>query len=333
MVFSFCRADAKRPATRRRLRLESLERRELLSATMPSEALSRGVAAEGSEVASATPNLALSGLLARQATQDTQEQPMATDDTEPVGISTSNTGLPQITNKYEAMEFFLGSLYHGALGRDLDSAGLQYWTAQLDNGLAPDQVLRGIWASFEYRAMSVEAVYQRYLGRAAEADAVAYWTDFIGAQDETAFHIAILTSAEYRTAAGSDAQYIQSLYADLLNRTADSAEESYWLATLGNADGATQVASGVLNSVESCVRMLEASYVQYHEMIFLSSAAASSEVGGPVATLGSALSTALSGLDTYQSSIDVVANNLANISTTAYKQFRSEFFDDLQDAD
>jgi hypothetical protein len=205
---------------------------------MPSEALSRAVTAGASEVASATPTLALGGLLAQQATQDAHEQPMATDNAEPVGVSTINSGLPEITNKYEAMEFYLGSLYHGALGRAPDSAGLQYWISQLDNGMAPDQVLRGIWASFEYRAKSVEAVYQRYLGRAAEADAVAYWTDFISAQDETAFHIAILTSAECRTAAGSDAQYIQSLYADLLNRTAESAEESYWLATLGNADGA-----------------------------------------------------------------------------------------------
>jgi hypothetical protein len=71
--------------------------------------------------------------------------------------------------------------------------------------------------------------------------------------------------------------------------------------------------------------MLEASYVQYHELIFLASPEAWSESDGPVATLGSALSTALSGLDIYQSAIDVVANNLANISTTAYKQFRSEF--------
>lgn len=41
--------------------------------------------------------------------------------------------------------------------------------------------------------------------------------------------------------------------------------------------------------------------------------------------LGSALSTAVSGLNANQSNIDVIGNNLANISTTAFKSFRSEF--------
>ena len=43
------------------------------------------------------------------------------------------------------------------------------------------------------------------------------------------------------------------------------------------------------------------------------------------AGIGSALSTAVSGLDADQSAIDVIGNNLANISTTSYKEFRNEF--------
>lgn len=41
--------------------------------------------------------------------------------------------------------------------------------------------------------------------------------------------------------------------------------------------------------------------------------------------LGSALSTALSGLNVNQNAIDVIGNNLANTNTTAFKAFRNEF--------
>ncbi len=41
--------------------------------------------------------------------------------------------------------------------------------------------------------------------------------------------------------------------------------------------------------------------------------------------MGSALSTAVSGLNVNQSAIDVIGNNLANTNTTAFKSFRSEF--------
>lgn len=41
--------------------------------------------------------------------------------------------------------------------------------------------------------------------------------------------------------------------------------------------------------------------------------------------LGSALSTAVSGLNVNQNALDVIGNNLANTNTTAYKAFRNEF--------
>jgi flagellar hook protein FlgE len=45
--------------------------------------------------------------------------------------------------------------------------------------------------------------------------------------------------------------------------------------------------------------------------------------------ISSALSTAVSGLNTNQSSIDVIGNNLANTNTTGFKAFRNEFVNNL----
>ncbi len=45
--------------------------------------------------------------------------------------------------------------------------------------------------------------------------------------------------------------------------------------------------------------------------------------------LGSALSTAVSGLNVNQNAIDVIGNNLANVNTTAFKASRNEFINNF----
>jgi hypothetical protein len=175
----------------------------------------------------------------------------------------------------------------------------------------------------------VEDIFQRYLGRGAEPAAVDYWSDFmVQRKSETDFHVAVLTSDEYRTlVGGADEQYVESLYLDILHRPADPTGEADWLEILGRTNGAAEVVTGLLNAPESYTKVSDAAYTRYFGQLL-----AESDGIVTATSIGSWLSTELSGMSAGQSVFDAVANNLANTSTSAFKEFREEFIDHLQES-
>lgn len=100
--------------------------------------------------------------------------------------------------------------YRGLLGRDVDAGGIGFWNGQIDAGATAADVARGVAASAEftqrYSALSdadfVSSLYSGALGRAADADALSYWTGTLGAGASRAdVGAAIVTSPEAQQAA------------------------------------------------------------------------------------------------------------------------------------
>ncbi|MCA1247773.1 DUF4214 domain-containing protein, partial [Massilia sp. MS-15] len=76
---------------------------------------------------------------------------------------------------------FMRQLYQNVLGREGDSAGLGFWTAQLAGGLARGEVLLGFAQSAEYRAATDHGVtaalgYLGLLDRDPTSAEIDYWT-------------------------------------------------------------------------------------------------------------------------------------------------------------
>jgi len=71
-----------------------------------------------------------------------------------------------------------------------------------------------------------------------------------------------LTSAEYLKSHSTPAAYVSGLYLDLLDRPPEPSEQIYWQNVLAQS-GNVFVASSILTSSESYVRIITADYVAY----------------------------------------------------------------------
>jgi hypothetical protein len=134
---------------------------------------------------------------------------------------------------------WVDALYLDLLGRPADLSGESHWLQQLAAGFSLHDVALDIVNSQEHERLVVQADYQQYLGRTGGGSEVAYWVNTMqqGAT-ETQVLANFLSSGEYYTRAGNtDNGWIDSLYQHLLNRTAGSSEESYWLQVLTAAGG------------------------------------------------------------------------------------------------
>ncbi len=130
------------------------------------------------------------------------------------------------------------ALYHDLLERAPDEAGLNAWLAQMNAGTPAYEVALGLAASLERAAMQIREDYFTYLGRAASEEDVNYWTGRFrdGATNETLVAGFVASSEYYYKAAkgnGSPADWIHSLYRNVLHRPAAAAEVSAWLGILG----------------------------------------------------------------------------------------------------
>jgi predicted outer membrane repeat protein len=135
-------------------------------------------------------------------------------------------------------EAFIKGLYRLILGRDADPGGLGYWlnfmAASGDALEAREQLVQqGFWNSYENRAREVNGFYESYLGRDADPQGLAYWTNQLqNGADETAVVAFFLLQQEAAKLDNSD--WLTNLYRGALGRTTDTNGLSYWLAQLNS---------------------------------------------------------------------------------------------------
>lgn len=108
--------------------------------------------------------------------------------------------------------------------------------------------------STETQASAVR-MYEALLGRSADQAGTHYWLDNVAANggNVTSIASAFLASSEYQSKMGgaSDATFVQSLYQNMLGRSADAAGLAYWESALAEGASRASVAVSIVGSAEA----------------------------------------------------------------------------------
>ncbi|MGH1571390.1 DUF4214 domain-containing protein [Methylobacterium sp. P31] len=166
---------------------------------------------------------------------------------------------------------FIQQLYQNTLHRAADASGLQYHLDELAHGASRVQVADNFVFSPEFtntvqqaissglfvpdaNASEVARLYYTMLGRAPDANGLAYWTDKL-AHGGSASDLAqgFLNSPENQTTYGklSNSAYVDALYVNALGRHAESDGLSYWTSHLDQGESRADLAVQLSQSPEA----------------------------------------------------------------------------------
>jgi photosystem II stability/assembly factor-like uncharacterized protein len=169
---------------------------------------------------------------------------------------------------------WLDALYNDVLGRAPDSSGQSQFLGQLQAGISRTTVALELLTSAEYRTILIQADFMKYLGRAASpADVTSFTTALQNGATDEAIIATLVSSAEYyankqgtaTTLAGSDANWINAVYQDVLGRPADSGGSANFLQVLSQAESTsrTGVVQAFVSSLEYKSHLIAATYTTY----------------------------------------------------------------------
>ncbi len=185
-------------------------------------------------------------------------------------------------------EHYVKQLYRAFLGREYDSAGLDYWQAVLQSGKTREEVFNGFVGSQEFTALCasygiargngiavpaygtvptgscsvdgrqdgvtlfVTRLYKVCLGRAPDADGLRYWTNGLWSHANSGRTAAygFVFSDEFTAHKYDDTAYVTYLYSAFLDRKPDAAGLADWLSRLANGYTREQVFDGFVGSTE-----------------------------------------------------------------------------------
>lgn len=245
------RGRAQQAGRRPGLRVEPLERRELLNAT-----ISPPNSPPGSRpVIKQSPNLyAIREMYGDLLLRAPSLQELATWD----NLLKNGVNRAQMAQVFVTSTEFRANLvkqeYRAILGRAAEPAGLNLWTNALGAGLSIEQLSSMLLGSQEFIQRSspsrnlgewLEGVYSDVLGRGIDAAGKAAWLDVLNrGADTSAVALAIIRSPEHLT------RMIGNTYEQLLRRQADSFGTNFWLAALRNGLSYTQFIGAVASSQE-----------------------------------------------------------------------------------
>ncbi|MEM9132919.1 MAG: DUF4214 domain-containing protein [Actinomycetota bacterium] len=136
-------------------------------------------------------------------------------------------------------EDFVTQQYEDFLSRSPDTTGLNYWTAQLEAGADPATLVESLALSEEFAGTIAPVVrlYYAHFQRPPDHAGLDYWASvarngasLAGISEE------FVNSEEFEATYGSlnDAQYVDLVYTNVLERPADDAGTAYWTNLLAN---------------------------------------------------------------------------------------------------
>jgi hypothetical protein len=157
---------------------------------------------------------------------------------------------------------FVQRLYKDVLGRTGDSAGINAWFLQVNNGMTTSTVAGIFWESVEHRGIQVDSYYATYFHRASDPAGRQVWINAMtSGMSEEAVIDTFVTSDEYKNANPLNNSFVVGLYRDVLGRSADSAGLTAWAAVLsGGSQTPAQVAQAFIDSHERHVRLVDLYY-------------------------------------------------------------------------
>ncbi|HEX7376146.1 MAG TPA: Ig-like domain-containing protein, partial [Pirellulales bacterium] len=165
------------------------------------------------------------------------------------GSGTSNVATVNITS-FEAT--MVTKLYQQVLHRAPDTAGLQFWVNQVQQGKPYGAVAQGIFQSPERLDPIIESYYHQFLNRPADSAGLTYWYGVWVAHGGPEPVVAgMISSPEFYSLAqqayaglSPSTAWVTALYHRLLNRAPDPAGLTYWT---GLIDSGTLGLSQVVN--------------------------------------------------------------------------------------
>jgi hypothetical protein len=124
------------------------------------------------------------------------------------------------------------------------------WVNLLNTGTPAAAVASGIARSGEGAGVAVDGLYHRFLGRDADPAGRAGFVSYLEAGGTLeGVSQAMLASPEYQSHFQTAGDFVQSLYQNLLHRTASTAEVNAWVGAMAQV-GRTGVAQALLSSQE-----------------------------------------------------------------------------------
>ncbi|QHG63847.1 DUF4214 domain-containing protein [Pseudomonas putida] len=147
-------------------------------------------------------------------------------------------------------------MYEGILGRDADAFGAKGFVEAVNSGSTLTDIADTFLNSAEFsdavKATDINELYQAMLGRNADDAGLAGWQAVLASGGSlTDVAAAIALSAEAQEFDQSNANFVSSLYSNVLGRDADDAGLQGWVNLLVNGASRADVANGIVGSLEA----------------------------------------------------------------------------------
>ncbi len=189
-------------------------------------------------------------------------------------ITTGFINSPEFQAAYGALNDvdFVTLLYNNVLGRAPDTAGLDFWTGELANGVSRELVVNGFSESAEFQvgtdfaaaAYFQETFQAEYLGQIYrlfqatldrepdEGGFEFYISSLEGGATLESITTGFIGSVEFQTTYGSlnDVDFVTLLYNNVLNRAPDTAGLNFWTGELAGGASRESVVNGFSESAE-----------------------------------------------------------------------------------
>lgn len=130
---------------------------------------------------------------------------------------------------------FLRALYSDFLEREPSQGEIAGWGNAVKNGLQRGDVAGGFVNSDEYRLIRIDDAYDEILGRAAEDGGRMSWLNGMkrGVLTTDDIERALYASDEFfNLQGGTNSQFVQALYVDILHRSASFSEWQGWASQI-----------------------------------------------------------------------------------------------------
>jgi hypothetical protein len=143
----------------------------------------------------------------------------------------------------------VNGLYNTILGRNPDAAGQAVDVKALQSGTTVAQLAQSMLHSTEYESDLVASDYKTYLGRSGSTGEINAWVARMQS-GATAEQVAsgFLMSNEFLTAHTDNTAFVQSLYNDVLGRSANPLELTTALGQLSTGTSRQVVVNGLISS-------------------------------------------------------------------------------------
>ncbi|HEX7447899.1 MAG TPA: DUF4214 domain-containing protein, partial [Pirellulales bacterium] len=153
-----------------------------------------------------------------------------------------------------ANERFISELYRDLLHRQVDASALPFWSDQLAQGQTRLQVAEAIIKAAMPNELGndlVQGMYQKFLGREADAGGLAYWSGVLNHNTLEDTEAALVATPEFfAQAGGTNNGYIDRLFQVALGRAPDASGRGQFEADLAAGMSREQIAQIVFSSHE-----------------------------------------------------------------------------------